>query len=112
MFHDLHSGADLEAPANLVNLRLNEIQTDIRAWVDDFFEDNGQLRLKALEMWQPRKEAYTPEVPEVSILPIDVEEPPVMAGGVPIDQIVIGRGKEEVEEAFVRAEGAKAHDEL
>lgn len=63
-------------------------------------------------MWQPRKEAHAPEAPEVSILPIDVEEPPVVVGGVPVDQIVIGRGKEEVEEAFTRAEGVKAHNEL
>ena len=59
-------------------------------------------------MWKPRNEAPTPEAPDVSILPIDIEEPPIVVGGVPIDQIVIGRGKEEVEDAFVRAE----HDEL
>ena len=103
---------DLEAPANPVNIRLNEIQTDIQVWINESFDDNGKLRLKALEMWQPRKEAYTPGAPEVSILPIDVEEHPVMVGGVPVDQIVIGRVKEEVEEAFARAEGVEAHDEL
>jgi hypothetical protein len=111
VYRDLYSGADLKAPANPVNLRLNEIQTDIRAWVKEFFEDNGKLHLEATEMWQPQKGAPAPEAPEVSILPIDVDEPPVMVGGVPIDQIVIGRGKEEVEEAFARAE-VKAHDEL
>ena len=112
VYQDLYSGANLEAPANTVNLRLNEIQTDILAWVKEFFEDNGKLQLMAVEMWQPHNEAPTPEAPEVSILPIDVEEPPVMVGGVPVDQIVIGRGEEEVKEAFARAEGVKAHDEL
>jgi hypothetical protein len=112
VYQDLYNGADLEAPANPVNPRLNEIQTDIRTWVKEFFEDSGKLHLMAAEMWQPHKEAPTPEAPEVSILPIDVEEPHVMVGGEPVDQIVIGRGEEEVREAFARAEGANAHDEL
>jgi hypothetical protein len=102
---------DPEAPANPVNLRLKEIQTEILAWVNEFFKDNGKLHLEAMEMWQPHKEAPAPEAPEVSILPIDVEESPVMVGGVPVDQVVIGRGKEEVEEAFARAE-VKAYDGL
>jgi hypothetical protein len=112
VYYDLYSGADLEAPANTVNLRLNEIQTDIQAWIKEFVEDNGKLHLLAVEMWQPHNEAPTPEAPEVTTLPIDVEEPPVMVGGVPVDQIVIGRGEEEVKKAFARADGVKAHDEL
>lgn len=95
-----------------MNLRLKEIQTDIQVWVKEFTEDNGKLHLLAVEMWQPHKEASTPEAPEVSILPIDVGQPPVMVGGVPVDQIVIGRGEEEVKEAFARADGVEAHDEL
>jgi len=104
VYNDLYSGRDLEAPGNPVNLRLNEIQADIQVLVKEFVEDNGKLHLRAVEMWQPQNEAPTPEAPEVSILPIDVEEPPVMVGGVPIDQIVIGRGEEEVKEAFARAD--------
>lgn len=103
---------DLEAPANPVNLRLTEVQADIQLWVKEFAEDNGKLHLMAVEMWQPHKQAPTPEAPEVSILPIDVEEPAVMVGGVPVDQIVIGRGEEEVQEAFARAEGDKPRGEL
>lgn len=96
-----------------MNLRLNEIQTDIQMWAKEFVEDNGKLHLMAMKMWQSHGEAPAPEAPEVSILPIDVEEPPVMVGGVPVDQIVIGRGQEEVKEAFARADGGvEAHDEL
>lgn len=79
--------------------------------VKEFVEDNSKLHLKAVEMWQPRNGAPTPEAPEVSILPIDVEEPPVMVGGVPVDQIVIGRGEAEVKEAFARADGIEVHNE-
>jgi len=112
VYYDLYNGADLEAPANTVNLRLNEIQTDIQAWVKEFVEDNGKLHLMAEEMWRPQNEAPTPEAPEVTILPIDVEEPPAMVGGVPVDYIVIGRGEEEVKEAYARAEGVIAPNEL
>ena len=112
VYNDLCGGGALEAPANTVNLRLNEIQTDIRAWVNEFLEHNGKLRLKATELWQSHEEAPASEAPEVSILPIDVEEPPVEVGGIPVDQIMIGRGKEEVEQALARAEEVKTHDEL
>lgn len=112
VYHDLNRGTDLEAPPNTADLRLDEIQADIQEWIKEFVEDNAKLHLMVVEMWQPHNEASAPKAPEVSILPIDVEEPPVMVGGVPVDQIVIGRGQEEVEEAFARADGVKAHDEL
>jgi len=116
VYHDIHRGADLEAPANPVNLRLNEIQTDIRVCIDELFEVNDKLHLKASEMWQPHNGTPTAKAPEVTILPTDVptdvEELPVTYGGIPVDDILIGRGKEEVEEALARAEGAKTHDEL
>ena len=95
-----------------MNLRLNEIQAETQVWVKDFVDHNGKLHRMAVEMWQPQNKAPAPEAPEVSILPIDVEEPPVMVGGVPVDQIVIGRGEEEVKEAFARTDGVEAHDEL
>lgn len=112
VYHDLYSGTDLEAPANTVNLRLDEIQADIQEWIKEFVGDKAKLHLMVVKMWQLHNEAPAPETPEVSILPIDVEEPPVMVGGVPVHHIVIGRGQEEVEEAFARADGVIAPNEL